>query len=250
MKPAQSLLTLLLTLAAALPSASAGDRRYSYLYETSTMPKGDVEFEHWFTWSGYDSKDRFDFRHEIEFGVTDHLQLGLYLANWRYERMNGRGETAFKTSALEAIYNLADPHNAPIGAAIYGEVSLGDKELGIETKLLLEKNFGPVNLTYNFKLEAEWEGSQLSDLDEDLGEFGNYLGASYQFSPSLTAGVELVHEWESEHWQFRSEDELFLGPNLCWRKGDFSLVATALWRVLDVEDAPEHQIRVLAGFDF
>ena len=59
------------------PPCVADNRRYTYIYETTTMPKGMWEYEQWFTWSGYDDKDRFDFRHEIEYGVTDRFQLSV-----------------------------------------------------------------------------------------------------------------------------------------------------------------------------
>ena len=236
----------------ALPNpAQASERRYSYIYGTTTLPKGAWEYEQWFTWSGYDTKDRFDFRHEIEYGVTDRFLLAFYIADWRYEHMDsGVNAVDYRSTSLEMIYNLTDPYNSPFGSALYGEISLGDEKFALESKLLLEKNFGPLNIAYNFKLEAEWEGAALGNLDENKGEFGNYLGASYQFNPGFLAGLELVHEWESEDWDIRSDDELFLGPNISWRNGGFYLTATALWDVLNTKGAPHSQVRLLAGFEF
>src|SRR5688572_3075076 len=72
-------------------TANAGERRFTYSYETTTAPKGSWEYEQWMTWKSYDNKDRFDFRHEIEYGITDTLQLGIYLADWRYEDVDGEG---------------------------------------------------------------------------------------------------------------------------------------------------------------
>src|SRR4026209_2703202 len=79
----------LIFLVAAFPLC-AGQRRFTYLYETVTAPKGSLEFENWVTWKHRDDPrgedfDQFEFRHEFELGVTDHLQLGFYVADWWYD---------------------------------------------------------------------------------------------------------------------------------------------------------------------
>ena len=80
-KTATRFLVLAAALATALP-ASAGERRFSYTYETTTAAKGGVELENWVTWKhsnhrSAEDTDVFEFRHELEFGLTDRLQLGL-----------------------------------------------------------------------------------------------------------------------------------------------------------------------------
>ena len=66
----------------ATTDVSADDRRFTYTYEATTSPKGSWEFEQWLTWKGYHDGDTFDFRHELEYGITDNLQIGLYLSDW------------------------------------------------------------------------------------------------------------------------------------------------------------------------
>ena len=73
----------MVALAAAIGTAAQADnRRFTFTYEATTMAPGEREYEQWVTWKthkGNDSKyDRIDFRHELEFGVTDNFQLGLY----------------------------------------------------------------------------------------------------------------------------------------------------------------------------
>src|SRR4030095_13916220 len=92
---------LLATVAAAglaIPSADAGQRRFVYNYETLTAPKGSIEFENWVTWKhsdlrGVDDEEVYQFRHEIEFGVTDHLQLAIYVADWQYNEDDEEGHS-------------------------------------------------------------------------------------------------------------------------------------------------------------
>ena len=95
------LIVLGLTAAAALfaPSeAGAHPRRFAYSYDVLTMPKGGIEFEQWATWKHYDQRERFEFRSELEVGITDHDQLSFYLSDWRHtENENGPDETEWRT---------------------------------------------------------------------------------------------------------------------------------------------------------
>ncbi|MEZ5302390.1 MAG: hypothetical protein R3F11_17415 [Verrucomicrobiales bacterium] len=253
MKPTKSLLILTAALGVAMTAgvAQADDRRFAYNYEVTTMPQGAWEFENWMTWSHYGSKERFDFRHEIEYGLTNDLQIALYLADWRYEDLDGGGSDAdYRNTAIEVIYNLTDPVNDAIGSALYGEVKLGDEKFALEGKLLLQKDFGPLSVVYNFTLESEWEGEDLSSLDEKKGEIKNSAGVSYQLSPQFFVGAEILHEFEIEDWSERGDDSLFIGPNASFRKGSFFLTAAALFEVLDTEGAAESQLRILAGINF
>jgi hypothetical protein len=95
------------------------------------------------------------------------------------------------TAALEAIYQLSDPVDKPIGSALYGEVRGGDRFAELEAKLILEKDVGPWIFAYNATLEAEWEGQGLR---EKAGEFNQALGVSRQLGRRFYAGAEFVHE--------------------------------------------------------
>jgi hypothetical protein len=66
-------------------TADASSRRFAYSYETTTMSKEVMESENWVTWKTDKDSDpdfeRFDIRHEFEYGVTDRLQLAFYFAD-------------------------------------------------------------------------------------------------------------------------------------------------------------------------
>src|SRR5687768_446888 len=94
--PERFLWTLLTVVGVALATtgqAKAGERRFTYVYEATTMTPGHLEYEQWLTWKTHSDNDpefdRFDFRHELEFGLTDRLQLGLYLSDWRIQDGEG-----------------------------------------------------------------------------------------------------------------------------------------------------------------
>ncbi len=240
-------------------AASAGERRFTYVYEALTLPPQEVEYEQWVTWKTATEQnrdfDRFEFRHELEFGLTDHLQAGLYLSDWNYERSRtepDEKDRTFPTSegewdgiGLELIQNLTNPVTDPIGISLYGEVRGGNQNLELEGKLILEKDIGSWVIAYNATLEAEWEGDRIS---EDNGEIQQSAGISYQFSPSLLAGIELLHEIGIPDWKgARDKAEFFLGPNVSYRAKRWWVTLTPLFQVSDIEDAEDFQMRLIVG---
>lgn len=241
----------LLALGFTATQLTAGERRFTYSYETTTAPKGSWEYEQWMTWKSYDNKDRFDFRHEFEYGLTDTLQLGIYLADWRYEDVDGEGSEAdYKASGVELIYQLTDPNKSPFGTALYGEVLVGDQKVELEAKFLLQKNFGPLIAVYNAVLEAEWEGESLSNLDEEKAVWENTVGLSYQVNPNFFVGVEGLHEVEFADWGSAGDHVFYAGPNVSFRKGNVFATIAGLFQVTDVDGEPDTQLRVIAGITF
>lgn len=233
--------------------AQASDRRFTYVYEATTQPKGAVEFEQWGTWKTHKRSDstfdRFDIRHEIEFGLTDRLQMGIYLADWRYEdgRSVDNDGADYRDTAVEFIYNLSDPVNDALGSAIYGEIKLGDELFELEAKLILQKNVGKWVFAWNGTIEAEWEGS---DYSEDKGKLAQSFGASYQFSPKFTAGIELLHEVENDDWREWQDHVLYIGPNFSYRADTWWVTVTPLFQITDEADEADFQARFIFGFNF
>ena len=237
---------------AAGPTALADDRRFTFVYEATTMPAGVVEYEQWITWKTHKDADpdfdRIDFRHELEFGVTDRFQVALYLSDWRYQNGDSVANGAqWRDAAIEVIYNLTDPVTEPFGLALYGELKLGDELVELEGKLIVQKDIGQWVLAWNGTIEAEWEGP---DLAEDKGKLEQTFGASYQLSPKLLTGFELLHEVEYEDWSDWGDHVLYLGPNLSYRPGQWWTTITPLIQVTDVDAEPDFQLRLIFGFDF
>lgn len=228
--------------------SQANERRFSYSYETTTMPKGLWEYEQWFTWKAYDDKDRFEFRHEFEYGITDNLTIDLYLSDWRIDNPDvGDTEAEWRTAGAALRYMMTDPNKSWLGSGLYGEFLIGPEKMVLEGKLLLQKNFGPLVAVYNGILEAEWEGSSY---EEEVAVWENTVGLSYQFSPNFLAGVEALHEIEFPEWSDAGDHVFYAGPNVSFRKGSFFATVAGLFQVSDVEGEPDHQVRLIAGFHF
>jgi hypothetical protein len=255
----QSTLTRFFLLAAATLgtalSASASERRFAFTYEATTAPKGAVELENWVTWRHTDAgdgddSDVFRFRHELEFGVTDRLQVGLYLLDWQYDDKAVDKKSEWLGSGVEVIYNLTNPTTDFIGSALYGEVLVGHDSLKVEGKLLLQKDFGALRIAYNATIEAEWEGEEFGNFSEENGEFAQTLGVSYDVSKSFSVGAEVLHEIELPDWAQANDSVVYAGPNASVRAGRFFATATALFQLTDVDGEPDTQVRLITGLHF
>jgi hypothetical protein len=237
-------------LVAILPALSSfgGARHFTFLYEANTSAQGSLELENWVTWQHATGPGRFaqvDFRHELEYGVTDKFQASIYLTDWSYESDPEHSGFTYSDTAIELIYNLSNPVVDPVGLSIYGELRAGDRLIELESKLISQKNFGPLILAYNATLESVWEGS---DLAERGGEFSQALGASYEISPRISAGIELLHEFVFPDW--RDEERIrnvFIGPNVSFRHGNWFVTVTALAQATDTDDEPDVQVRTIFG---
>lgn len=239
--------------ALAVSPALAGSRRFTYVYEVTTLPPGDSEIENWVTWKtrkaddpGY---DQVEFRHELEFGITEKFQLAVYLADWNYHHGISAGESGFTLNggAVELVYNFTNPVADPIGLAAYQEFKAGYRFFESESKLLAQKNFGRFVVAYNATLEAEWEGE---GLEERTGEFQQSLGLSYEVNPHFLFGAEFVHEIEFPEWSEAEPSRFFAGPNISVRKGNWWATLTALGQVTCEGGEPDLQVRTIFGFSF
>src|SRR3954447_14593410 len=83
-KPRRLLIGILCTAAA---SWCLGNERYfTYTYEPETMPAGALEYEQWVTLRagrnktvGQENYNKWELRHELEYGATDNYCVSLYL---------------------------------------------------------------------------------------------------------------------------------------------------------------------------
>jgi len=107
-------------------SSFADPRHFTCVYEATIEEPGEIESENWLTWQTRKPADHgfqeIDFRHEIEFGVTNKLQASVYLADWSYVHAKPSDRVVFSDAALELIYNICNPEKEPIGLAVYEEV--------------------------------------------------------------------------------------------------------------------------------
>ena len=226
---------------------SEAGRRFNYVYEAKVAEKGETEVENWVTWkSGPNDKNGFDFRHELEYGVTDRFQLALYVADWKISNEIA----SYQNTALEAIYQLTDPRKAVLGSALYGEVKLGDTQFKLETKGILQKNIGPLVLAYNATFEAEWEGANLGNLDESYGKIEQSVGASWKFSDNVKVGGEFQQKFYLADWAVPTRSVIYAGPNVALEYGRYFATFTAMVQATGISGQPDFQLRTIFGVEF
>jgi hypothetical protein len=245
---------LLILLSLGSKPARASQRHFTYTYEVYTASAGEVELENWVTWlythghNGEPSTHEFDFRHEFEFGITDRLQLSLYVADWHITDHTIDGERShYDDAAAEVVYRLSDPVTNLLGSAIYGEVRGGKDLFALEGKLLLQKNFGKWVTAYNAVVEGKWVGDNLRERN---GEIAQTAAVSYEISPRFTVGAEALHEIDLPNWEEAEPSVVWLGPNASLRSGRWYMTATVLARLTSNEAEPRVQTRLITGFDF
>ena len=232
-------------------SSFGGARHFTYLYEAPTSPPGSIELENTITWgrtsgSGVDLDD-VAFREELEIGITNRFQIGIYPLNWSYHHgaEADRNGFSYEGGAVDLIYNLSNPVVDPIGLSLYEEISAGRQHFELESKLIAQKNFGRLILDYNATLEAEWEAKELK---EQNGELQQALGTSYEISPRISVGIELLHELVFPGWD--NEEKLrnvFIGPNVAVRRGNWFVTVTALAQATDTQNEADFQVRTIFG---
>lgn len=231
-------------------AALAGVRHFTFLYEAPTSPPGSAELENTVTWAHGTTVNRNSvfMREEVEIGITDQFQLGIYPLDWNHHEDSNQTGFGYDGGALELIYNLTNPVIDPVGISVYQEIAGGRRRFESESKLIAQKNFGRWILEYNATLEAEWQDRHLAQKE---GQFQQALGASYEISPPLSVGLEFLHEFVFEDWNDNEKiRNAFIGPNVCYRRNEWFVTVTALAQATDTKGEPDLQLRTIFGVGF
>ena len=235
---------------------NADPRPFTFSNDTYPMGKGDWEYEQWVTWrvSKEDESDyqRFDFRHEFEFGVTDNFDIAVYLPTWRYEDSEEFSGTRFQSVDVEGIVYLSNPVTDAVGIALYAETKVGEDVLGFENKLLVQKDVGNWVFLYNLVLETELEGVFATDEENEVeGELAHTFGVSYAVAPGWFVGGEGIVESEFDDWSEYEGTTVYAGPAISFQRNEnlwFTLTPT--YQLTDNEDEADFNVRLIAGLRF
>lgn len=236
--------------------ALADPRPFTFSNDTYPMGKGDFEYEQWITWRKHTENDtaydRVDFRHEFEFGVTDSFDLAIYLPTWRYEETEDHTGTQFDSIDVEGIVYLSNPVTDLAGIGLYAEIQVGEDELEIENKVLVQKDVGKWVFLYNLVLETEIEGIFNGDQENEIeGVLAHTFGASYAIAPGWFAGAEAVVESAFADWSEYEHTTVYAGPAISFQGHErLWVTVTPMYQLTDVEDEPDFMIRAIVGLQF
>ena len=234
-------LTALLAFAAPLVvslSASANPRPLPFTYQYETLPKGEVEVEQFvdvaplYAWdSEHHSvlEPAYTLTTEVEYGLTDRLELGLYMVMKNDPAGAGADAPLYFDGLKQRLrYRIGREGQLPVELALYFEVAELHDEIELEEKIIVQKRFGQLKAIANLWVEQGFERG---------GEVAFYLkptvGLVYELNENATIGAEYwmnaeytLAEPEGEEEEASAQDEWnhaphhFIGPavSLRWEK--------------------------------
>ncbi len=269
-------LMALLLGAISLP-AFAGEGLFSRVYTTETVPQGHWELEELVrdrTGRAFGAYNAMDFKTEAEYGITDNLQVSLYLNSGTMNARNApddddpngatgfsRKRAYFQSVSAEFIYRVLSPVKDPIGLAFYlePEVDFYDLHNGLqyggsyegEFRVLLQKNFmeDQVILVYNLGLEAEtirFKGD--SDRNSEL-DFNNEIGVTYRVAPNWYVGLEGRNHNEIGNFHHHEHSVYWAGPAVHYANQHFWTTLGVLRQVYGVPNGVDPDNGAYIGDD-
>jgi len=252
--PIQLCVVFILTIAAT--TAWADPRPFTFTYDAYPIGKGSFEYEQWVTFNADKSSDhdfrQLQFAHELEFGITDELELGLYFLRWNYEDSADKSGTEYDGGAVELIYTILNPAKDKWGLALYGEIAVAENEIEFEQKVIVQKDIGKWILAYNLILETEIEGVFDSDEENEVeGVIGHAFGVTTAVARSWFVGGELLVESAFEDWSHHEHTVAYLGPTISYQGGkQWWVTVTPAYQLTDEDEEPDWKIRLIAGWEF
>ncbi len=216
----RSLVALAFVSAAALSAgpARANPRPLPFTYIYETLPRGDAEVELYTDLTPQRVLDgagnvgwhlASQFQAEIEYGITDRLELGLYLTLQPYDGdFPGAPDIGEGNGVKQRLrYRFADAGVWPLDVAVYGEVSENQREIELEGKVILQRRVGLFRVAANLWAEREYyfRGGSAWVLNPTAGVV---FEKWFNFQP----GIEYWMHGEIEHGEFELGPDHFLGP--------------------------------------
>ncbi|MCL4511986.1 MAG: hypothetical protein M1470_13075 [Bacteroidetes bacterium] len=157
---------------------------WNYQYETEEANEFELESHSYFnTPSLSNNAHSLEQQFELEYGVTDRFQLGLYQV---FGRDYPAGSISAKSSKIEILYKLIPKNNFVVDPMVYFEYARDwnfTNPNRAEAKLILSKDFGRLNGTVNGIAEYEFGGR--NNFTPEIS-----AGLSYELASYLRAGVE------------------------------------------------------------
>jgi hypothetical protein len=233
--------------------ARAGDRHFTYNYESGVLDSGEKELETYTTYrfGRSDFYSAIDENVEFETGLGGGVQTSLYL-NFTQEYTADGLDTS--GPVLDGISNewkfkLADSVADPVGLGLYLEPEFEPDDFELEMKVILDKKSGPWLWTLNLLGEPAFDyvGNGSSFLFRPSAGLGCFL------SDAVFLGAEVMDENFYDDRPMRSV--LSGGPTLEYSGKSWWVALTFMpqWAdvgspSLDFTDSQRDQVRVATSF--
>lgn len=273
MRSASNTLLPCLALALGCLGAAANERNFTYSYEPETMPQGAWEYEQWVTSragrsaaGGQEDYRKWEFRHELEYGVTDNYTLGVYLnESFKSYHDTGSGDDYSKFRwdgiSLENRYMVLNPAEKPVGLTLYLEPTIAHDQAELEQKIILGQRHGEWKWALNLIHATEWE----DDFKEVEGELEASFGLTRHLGPRWSVGVEARDHNALPKYERWENTAVYVGPVVRYSRESWWATLTVMPQVyganfdgnnpdgnrhLELADHERWNIRLLFGFHF
>jgi hypothetical protein len=213
-------------------TALANPRPLPFTYQYETLPKGEVEVEQFvdvkplYVWDADHHsvlEPAYQLTTEVEYGLTDRLELGLYMVMKNEPDSEGAGAPLIFDGLKQRLrYRIGREGELPIDIALYLEVAELHDEIELEEKVILQKRFGQLKATANLWVEQGFErGGEVSftlnptvGLVYELNESAT-LGAEYWMHAEYVLTGEEGEESPQDEWNHAPHH--FVGPAVSLR---------------------------------
>ncbi len=186
----------------------ADKRSYVWTYEYMTMPKGMWEVEYYAT-TEVPNINRSNINTlkqwlELEYGITDNWDVAVYQM-WKFKNKKFENDSEYEGFKIRTRYKFGQKGQFIVDPLVYLEyirdtTNWHNPNVG-EAKLILTKDIGKLNISYNQILKGNLES-------EGLAEWEYALGASYPLNDYLRFGLESKGNY--------TKDKFAAGPTLAF----------------------------------
>lgn len=217
----------------------ADKRSYVWTYEYMTMPKGMFEIENYVTTEVKNiNKSNINTVKEwveLEYGITDRWDAAVYQM-WKFNNKKAENDSEYDGFKIRTRYRFGRKGQFFIDPLVYLEYIRDDnwhKASAGEAKLILAKDIGKVNLSYNQILKSNLES-------DGLAEWEYAAGISYPLGRSFRFGLESKGNY--------TKDKSAAGPTLSWQGKNIWAAVGAVFGLNNRTD--DLQTRVIVGIPF
>lgn len=221
----------------ALPVLSNADRRnYVWTYQYVSIPQGETELEFYQTTKlkPEGSPDEWEYRIEVETGLTDRWDFSVYQIFSQVEDQSFRWDAV----QLRTRYRFGEVGQYFMDPLLYFEyqrkLDLGDPNK-LEAKLILSKSNGKMDFSINPVYELHFAPGTEPEVGLDAG-------ISWEFSPRFIAGLESTSRRVLEDGK---ESESYFGPTVSFASGHWWYTAGVAFGLGDETD--DARVRFLMG---
>lgn len=220
----------------AAKTARANPKTLPYSYGTATSPPGAMEVEAIVDLVpirvAKEQTDgtlleltalRYQLTTEFEYGLTDRLELGFYMAFMQGAAADG-APLVFQSIKQRVRFRLSEPEAWPVDVGLYFELAEAYNEIEFEEKILLQRRFGPLTAVANLWIEQEYYFTT----DESRFVYNPTLGLTWTVVPGLTLGAEY---WARGRFDNDDRSRHYVGPTVQVARGEYWFALGAYMRV-------------------